>query len=113
MVCVVPIFELPSVFQHQYLFPILKATSIRWRRLEMQLYVETMFWFDGVLLPNLTEITIRTGGHSAPSRLRRLVREMMHARAAPSTINGRDVVVLERVVTDFDYASEAEQEVDG
>ncbi|KAL1749886.1 hypothetical protein FB107DRAFT_224778 [Schizophyllum commune] len=64
------------------------------------------------LLPNLTEITIRTGGHSAPSRLRRLVREMMHARAAPSTINGRDVVVLERVVTDFDYASEAEQEVD-
>ncbi|KAL1719217.1 hypothetical protein EV715DRAFT_290429 [Schizophyllum commune] len=65
------------------------------------------------LLPNLTEITIRTGGHSAPSRLRRLVREMMHARAAPSTINGRDVVVLERVVTDFDYASEAEQEVDG
>ncbi|KAI4294473.1 hypothetical protein K525DRAFT_212577 [Schizophyllum commune Loenen D] len=65
------------------------------------------------LLPNLTEITIRTGGHSAPSRLCRLVREMMHARAAPSTINGRDVVVLERVVTDFDYASQAEQEVDG
>ncbi|KAI5830879.1 hypothetical protein K523DRAFT_319526 [Schizophyllum commune Tattone D] len=65
------------------------------------------------LLPNLTEITIRTGSHSAPSALQGLVRDMVRARAAPRTINGRDVVVLERVVTDFDYASEAEQEVDG
>ncbi|KAL1700270.1 hypothetical protein EV121DRAFT_214523 [Schizophyllum commune] len=62
------------------------------------------------LLPSLTEITIHTRYSPSSATLRPLVREMIRARAAIRTIDGTDVAALERVTTDFEYASESDSE---
>uniref|UniRef100_D8QB41 Expressed protein n=2 Tax=Schizophyllum commune (strain H4-8 / FGSC 9210) TaxID=578458 RepID=D8QB41_SCHCM len=61
------------------------------------------------LLPNLTDLTVHNGckaGHPHHLDIRNSVREMAESRALPSLINGRDVVALRRVETDFDVESD-------
>ncbi|KAI4294468.1 hypothetical protein K525DRAFT_212575 [Schizophyllum commune Loenen D] len=60
------------------------------------------------LLPNLTDLTVNYGckdGHPYPLDIRQSVRKLVESRASPCIINGRNVVALQRVETDFDVSS--------
>ncbi|KAL1675954.1 hypothetical protein EV122DRAFT_217390 [Schizophyllum commune] len=68
--------------------------------------------FDGMrqegLLPNLTGLTVRNGckdEHPHHLDIRRSVWRLVESRASPCMINGRNVVALRRVETDFDIGS--------
>ncbi|KAL1719220.1 hypothetical protein EV715DRAFT_272829 [Schizophyllum commune] len=66
------------------------------------------------LLPNLTDLTVNNGckdGHPHHFDIHNSVREIVESRASSCIVNGRNVVALQRVETDFDVSPEARDTV--
>ncbi|KAL1693162.1 hypothetical protein GGG16DRAFT_123492 [Schizophyllum commune] len=66
------------------------------------------------LLPNLTDLTVNNGckdGHPHHLDICQSVRKLVESRASPCMINGRNVVAVQRVETDFDVSPEARDTV--